>query len=130
MKITACKSAKCSKKCKYFVRYKTRSGQTKAKHFHTYKKANEFLKEQIVLQETGMLTSEQAQKVTLDEFIQTVPLTSGNETTQVVMQQLYDKHIKERNNLREKAAQSLQFPAVFYLLVDERFLAAALFPSP
>lgn len=43
---------------------------------------------------------------------------------------LYDKHIKERNNLREKAAQSLQFPAVFYLLVDERFLAAALFPSP
>ena len=94
MKITACKSAKCSKKCKYFVRYKTRSGQTKAKHFHTYKKANEFLKEQIVLQETGMLTSEQAQKVTLDEFIQTVPLTSGNETTQVVMQQLYDKHIK------------------------------------
>ena len=94
MKITACKSAKCSKKCKYFVRYKTRSGQTKAKHFRTYKKANEFLKEQIVLQETGMLTSEQAQKVTLDEFIQTVPLTSGNETTQVVMQQLYDKHIK------------------------------------
>ena len=43
---------------------------------------------------------------------------------------LYDKHIKERNNLREKAAQSLQFPAVFYLLVDERFLGAALLPSP
>ena len=52
MKITKCKSKKCSVKCKYFVRYKTRSGDRKAKHFHSYKLAKEFYNEQIVLQET------------------------------------------------------------------------------
>ena len=96
MKITKCKSKKCSVKCKYFVRYKTRSGDRKAKHFHSYKLAKEFYNEQIVLQETGMLSSEYAQKITLNEFITGVPLTRGNETTQVSMQQLYDKHIKDK----------------------------------
>ena len=96
MKITKCKSKKCSVKCKYFVRYKTRSGDRKAKHFHSYKLAKEFYNEQIVLQETGMLSSEYAQKITLNDFIPTVPLTRGNETTQVSMQQLYDKHIKNK----------------------------------
>jgi len=96
MKITKCKSKKCSVKCKYFVRYKTRSGDRKAKHFHSYKLAKEFYNEQIVLQETGMLTSEYAQKLTLNEYVTTVPLTRGNETTQVSMQQLYDKHIKNK----------------------------------
>ena len=95
MKPIKCSSSKCSKKCKYVVRYKDRAGKVKEKHFHSYKLANQFVTEETIRQETGLLSSEQSQKMTLNEFITTVPLTKGNETTQAVTQQLYDKHIKD-----------------------------------
>tara|TARA_R100000808_G_C2152897_1_gene162635 strand:- start:284 stop:1396 length:1113 start_codon:yes stop_codon:yes gene_type:complete len=93
--IKACTSTKCSKDCTHRVRYKDRTGTWRDKHCKSYRDAKAFENKIIKQLELGVLSSEYAQKITLNEFIKQVPLTKGNETTKVVMEQLYDKHIRD-----------------------------------
>jgi len=94
MTIYPCASQKCSKHCNWKFKWKDRTGKWKEKHFKIKADAKAFQIEMIKQLEQGVLSSEYAQKITLNEFIVNVPLTQGNETTKIFTSQLYDKHIR------------------------------------
>ena len=92
-----CKAGKCmklKKRC-YRVRWYDKAGKSKEKHFPTSRQAKEYklqVEQELLL---GVVSSERVQNITLNEFVKTIKLTQGNETTQAYTQQLYDKHIRD-----------------------------------
>ena len=101
MTIYPCASQKCSKHCNWKFKWKDRTGKWKEKHFKIKADAKAFQIEMIKQLEQGVLSSEYAQKITLNEFIVNVPLTQGNETTKIFTSQLYDIRRVVRKRLTE-----------------------------
>ena len=93
MTILKCTSKKCSKECKYKVYYY--APKRKEKHFKTKADARAFEQEVIKRQSLGVMSSEYAQKLTLNQFVETIPLSRGNETTLARAKANYNNHIRE-----------------------------------
>ena len=90
-----CTSTRCSKNCKFRFRYRDRTGTERDKHFNSYKEAKAFEYEVNKMKELGLQSSKIAEKMTLNQFSKSVPLSQGNERTTALANQTYDNHLRD-----------------------------------
>ena len=74
-----CNSKRCSKDCRYKVYYYT--PKRKEKHFKYLKDAKAWAQDKLRTMSLGLVSSEQVDKMTLNDFRENVLLSKGNETT-------------------------------------------------
>lgn len=95
--VKQCQAGKCTrvkKRC-YRVRWVDRTGKQREKHFNTQRDAKVYQVEVEKEKELGVLSSEKAQRITLNEFSKSVPLSQGNERTTALAYQTYDNHLRD-----------------------------------
>lgn len=88
-----CNSKRCSKDCRYKVYYYT--PKRKEKHFKYLKDAKGWAQDKLRTMSLGLVSSEQVDKMTLNDFRENVLLSKGNETTLARANANYDNHIRE-----------------------------------
>ena len=88
-----CNSKRCSKDCRYKVYYYT--PKRKEKHFKYLKDAKSWAQDKLRTMSLGLVSSEQVDKMTLNDFRENVLLSKGNETTLARANANYDNHIRE-----------------------------------
>ena len=74
-----CNSKRCSKDCRYKVYYYT--PKRKEKHFKYLKDAKGWAQDKLRTMSLGLVSSEQVDKMTLNDLRENVLLSKGNETT-------------------------------------------------
>lgn len=93
--VRKCSKGKCSKSCVYFISYKDRYGKWREKHSFSTKKVAEIerlnIEKEIAL---GVISSEKAMKMTLNEYVNTIELSKGNERTKSYALARYDNHLR------------------------------------
>ena len=94
--VRICKATKCSKKCKYLVSYKDRYGKWREKHGFETKKACEVERLNIESElAQGVISSERAMQLTMNEYVQTIELSKGNERTKAYAIARYNNWLKD-----------------------------------
>jgi len=88
-----CKSKNCSNNCRYKVYYYTPT--RKEKHFQYLKDAKVWAQNKLRELSLGLVSSDVIDKMTLNDYVETVQLSRGNETVQARARANYDNNIRD-----------------------------------